>query len=142
MNTYNINDKEFQKTETYKKYIEENPTFGNLRIRSYAAGGAIPISNLKIIVRKIIDNNNIIFFEGITDNSGLIERIKLPTPKQNPNNLDVPNETTYDIIATYEKENLNLNYQVKMYEGVCVIQNINIVPSLMVSLEVGDIEWQ
>ena len=142
MNTYNINDKEFQETETYKKFIEENPTFGNLRIRSYAANGAIPISNLKVTIRKIIDNYNVIFFEGTTNNSGLIERIKLPTPKQNSNNLDIPNETTYDIIANYTPEDLTLNYQVKMYEGVCVIQNINIVPSLMVNLEVGDITWQ
>ena len=142
MNEYNINDKEFQKTEIYQKYYEENPTFGNLRIKATAANGAIPISNLKIVVRKTIDNNNIIFFEGTTNSSGLIERIKLPTPKQNPNNLDIPNKTTYDIIATYPKENLTLNYQVNMYEDVCVVQNINIVPSLMVSLEVGDITWQ
>ena len=142
MNTYSINDKEFQQTDTYKQFIEENPTIGNLRIRAYAAGGAIPIEGLKITVRKIIDNTNIIFFEGTTNNSGIIDRIQLPAPKLANNNLDIPNKTTYDIIATYPKENLTYNYKINIYEDIYVVQNIGITPSMMVvNVEVGEETW-
>ena len=143
MNTYNFNDKEFQQTESYQNYIKENPTFGTLRIRANAANGAIPIEGLKIIVKKTIDNYNIIFFEGYTNSSGIIENIKLPAPTLNSNNLAIPNRTTYDINATYIPENLNLNYKINIYENVFVVQNISIVPSLMVSseIETGDISW-
>ena len=138
MNTYNINDKNFQLTDTYKGFIKDNPTIGNLKIRAYAAGGAIPIEGLKIIVRKIIDNNNIIFYEGETNNSGIIENIKLPAPKLEANNLTIPNQITYDIIATYTKENLNLTYKINIYENIYVVQNISIVPNMMVvSIEEG-----
>ncbi len=142
MNTYNINDKEFQQTDTYKQFIEENPTIGNLKIRAYAAGGAIPIEGLKITVRKIIDNTNIIFFEGTTNNSGIIDRIQLPAPKLATNNLDIPNKTTYDIIATYPKENLTYNYKINIYEDIYVVQNIGITPNMMVvNVEVGEETW-
>lgn len=114
--------------EIYQKFLKENPGSGNLRIRAYAANGAVPISNLKIIVSKNIDNNKIIFYEGTTNESGIIERIKLPAPIINSDNLLLPNSTSYDITATYN--NIDLLYKINMYDDVCVVQNISIVPDM------------
>lgn len=130
MNTYNINDDEFKKTDTYKEFMSNNPEVGNLRIRAYAASGAVPISGLKVVISKNIDDYNVIFFEGFTNESGVIEKIKLPTPLLNNDNLLVPNYTEYDLTATYMPDNINLLYKINMYEGVCVIQTINIVPKM------------
>ena len=128
MNTYNINDESFINSEIYKNFINTHPSKGNLRIRAYAASGAIPISGLKVVVSTKIDNNNVIFYEGETDDSGLIDRISLPAYKLDLNNLDIPDKTVYDINATYYPDNLKLLYSVNIYENVCVVQNINIVP--------------
>lgn len=130
MNTVNINDENFTNSKTYQDFLKQNPSQGYLKIRAYAANQAIPISGLKVIVSKNIDNNNVVFFDGNTNNSGVIEKITLPTPKLNESNLTVPNGTEYDIIATYVPHNVKQLYKVNMYEGVCVIQNINIVPDL------------
>lgn len=135
MNTYNINDSKYMTTDSYKNFMASNPGRGNLRIRAFAASQAIPISGLKITVSKIIDNNKIIFFEGITNESGLIDRIVLPAPITNPNNLDVPNKTNYDVRAVLEKDNINNLYLVGMYDKVCVVQNINIVPEMEYGME-------
>lgn len=132
MNTYNINDPSFINTDSYKTFMNNNPSRGNLRIRAYAASGAIPISNLKIIVRTKIDNNNVIFFEGYTNESGLIERISLPAPKLNPDNLDAPATTTYEVVATYEPNDSTGVYRVNIYENVCVVQTISIVPEIRI----------
>ena len=110
----------------YQKFLKENPGSGNLRIRAYAANGALPIPNLKIVITKNIDNNKITFFEGVTDESGIIERIKLPAPIIDSNNLIQPNSVSYDITATYN--NIDLLYKINMYDNVCVIQNISVVP--------------
>ena len=132
MNTYNYNDEEFKKSKIYQDFIKDNPSKGYLKIRAYAANQAIPINDLKIIVSKNVSSNRIIFFEGITNSSGIIERITLPTPKLDPNNLDAPIPTTYDIEAISKNDNIINKYKVNMYEDIYVVQNINIIPTLNV----------
>ena len=97
------------------------------------------MKGLKVIISTQYLNNRIIFFEGETNESGLIEKIPLPTPKNNSNNLDVPKYIVYQVNVVYEKENINSVYSVNMYDGVCSVQNVNVLPS---TLEVGVIEWQ
>ena len=130
MNTYYINDENFINSETYQNFIRNNPSEGYLKIRASAASSAIPISGLKIVVSKNIDNNNVIFFEGETNDSGVIEKITLPAPKANISNLVKPNNTTYDVSATYQRDNISSVFLVRMYENVYVVQNINILPNI------------
>ena len=131
MNKVNINNEEFTKTETYKKFMKENPGRGNLAIRAYAAGGAVPISNLTIEVSKTIDDNKVIFYEGITNESGIIEKISLPAPKKDTNDLNIPLSTSYQITATYLPNNTILSYSVNIYDNICVLQNISIIPEVI-----------
>lgn len=130
MNIVNINDSNFIKTDIYKKFMVNNPGRGTLMIRASAAKEAIPISNLNITVSKTIDNYKIIFFEGKTDNSGMIKKLSLPTPAQNTNDLIVPESTTYEISATTEDNSMKQIYTVSMYNNICVVQNINIIPEM------------
>ena len=130
MYTYNVLDKDFMNSSLYKEFIKNNSSRGSLRIRAYAASEAVPISNVKVTVSTIYENNKIIFFEGYTDSSGLIEKISLPAPSLNMNNLDIPNKRVYEVNAMYQ--NINNTYEVNIYENICVLQNINIIPELMV----------
>ena len=128
MNTYNVNDSNFINSKIYKDYLNDNPSSGGLRIRAYAASGAIPISGVKIVISKLIDNNMVIFYDGITDSSGLIEKVILPAPKLDISNLGVPNKATYDVKATYN--GIDRLFKVNIYENICVVQNINITPDM------------
>lgn len=124
----NINDVNFINSEIYKNFIKNNPSTGGLRVRAYAASLAVPISGLKIVVTKDIEGNNVTFFEGYTNESGITDKIILPAPKLDNNNLVVPNTTKYIITTTYN--NKNQVYEVNMYENVCVIQNVSVVPDM------------
>ena len=128
MNIYNINDENFKNTEAYRSFMNDNSANGYLKIRAYSASEAIPVRGLKITVSTEYEGNTIIFFDGVTDTSGVIEKIILPAPKLNSDNMNVPSRTTYDINATYEPNLVDLKYKVNIYEDVFVIQNINIVP--------------
>ena len=108
--------------------MSENPLTGNLNIRAYAANRALPISNVLITVSKIIDDYKVIFFEGKTNNSGLIETITLPTHEINQDDLIAPIPTKYDIEAIYGSE--DLLYHVNMYSNIFVNQNISLVPEM------------
>ena len=118
---------DFKNTEEYQKFINENPSIGYLKIKAYSANEAVPISNLKIIVSKVIDSNRVIFFEGSTNESGIIERIELPAPLLNPNNLDAPLSTIYDIDSFYN--NVDRKYSVRIFDNVYVVQTINVIPN-------------
>lgn len=127
MNNVNIKDSNFISTIVYKNFMIENTGRGILNIRASFANQALPITNLKVVVSKEIENYNVIFYEGVTNISGLIGKISLPTPPKENNDLIAPKTTTYKITALYN--NREYTYVVNMYDGICAVQNINIVPS-------------
>lgn len=135
MNTVSVNDQEFFNSKIYQDFLRDNPKRGFLKIRAFSASQAIPVSGLKVVVSKIIGNNKVVFLEEYTNESGIIEKIELPTPTLNTNDLDVPNSISYDITATYLPDNASGIYKVNMYEDIYVIQNINVVPNMNVKME-------
>lgn len=130
----NIND--IKETEEYKKFISENPGVGYLKIKAYSANEAVPIKGLKVVVSKLIDTNRIVFFEGFTNESGIIERISLPAPLLNSNNLDAPLSTIYDIDSYYN--DIDRKYSVRMFQDVFVVQNINVIPTNIIRSYYGN----
>lgn len=126
--TYNIDDKEFLNSELYRSFINANPGLGFLKIRAYAASQAIPISGLSVQVSKDIGGNKVIFFEGVTNESGVIEKISLPAPRMESDNMLAPVITTYDVGTSYEGD--DRVYKVNVYDNIYVVQNINVTPNI------------
>ena len=126
----NFDDPNFITTTTYKEYMSKNKSYGYLNIRAYAASLAIPIKGLNVVVFKNLDNKKVVFYSGTTDESGIIEKISLPTPTISSDDEVVPSSQDYNIEATYE--NQKLIYKVIMYSNISVNQNINVVPSMRV----------
>ncbi len=128
MNSVNFNDPNFMSSSTYQDFVNQNTSSGYLTIRAFAANQALPIKGLRVIVSKILNNNRVIFFNGFTDESGIIERIVLPTPTVSSNDEVAPQSQNYDIEATYE--NQKLLYKIVMYSNISANQNINVVPNI------------
>ena len=118
-----MNINEFKKTLEYPDFIKENNGIGYLRIRAYGASEAIPIEGMNIVVSTIYNGKNIIFFEGVTDESGMIKRLELPTPSREKDDLVIPKWKTYNIEANYN--NKLENFKVNIYDDICVQQVIN-----------------
>lgn len=126
--TYNVNDSNFVNSELYRSFINENPGLGFLKIRAYAASQAVPISGLSVVVSRDIGGNKVIFFEGVTNDSGVIERITLPAPRMSSDNMLAPIITTYNVDTFYEGE--SRLYKVNIYDNIYVVQNINVTPNI------------
>ena len=124
--TYYFQDTEFLKTDVYQQFMKAYPGKGNLKIRAYAASEALPVSHLKIQVSTLFHQDTIIFFEGETDASGMIDSLSLPAPLLTVNNLEVPETITYQVKASMDS--FSQEFSIKMYDGICVLQNINYVP--------------
>ena len=125
--TYNFDDKNFVNSELYRSFINANPGFGFLKIRAFAASQAVPISGMNVQVSKDIGGNKVIFFEGVTNESGVIEKIQLPVPRTF-DNMMAPVLTTYDIDTNYDGE--TRLYKVNVYDNIYVVQNINVTPNI------------
>ena len=128
MNYIDFNDNNYVNTEAYQEFLKNNPGKGNLKIRAYAANEALPVSGLRIVVSTIIGNDRVVFFDGETDSSGMIETLSLPAPSLDTSNLIVPVTTTYIIDAIYSTSSEEEEFRVNMYDGICVVQNINFIP--------------
>ena len=127
-NSFLISDSEVLNSDYYKNFIRVNSGKGNLKIHAYAASEALPVSGLKVVVSSLIENKKVVFYEGYTDASGMIETLSLPAPKLSFDNLSVPLTVSYDIDASYKGESIPTTFHINMYDGVCVVQNINYVP--------------
>ena len=123
MNNYDINDSDFLNSELYQNFKNLNNGIGWLKIRIYKASEAVPIEGVKVNVYTVYQNKKIYFYQGETDNSGTIEKLSLPAPNIE-NDLIVPPTIIYTIEIAYE--NIKETYDVRVYEGVCVIQSINL----------------
>lgn len=123
---YYYDSEEFKDSSTYKNFININDSYGILKIEAFTANGAYPLAGVDIIVSKVLDGNKIIFYEGKTNDSGIIESIVLPTRsiKEEINNASDILFTTYDLEANYKKYDVSKNYDVSIFDEVKVIQPV------------------
>lgn len=113
-------------SKVYSDFASQNTGSGLLKIQVFAANQAFPLKDVDIIIYKNIDGKKVIFFEGVTDSSGIIDNISLPTKEMKS---DV--ESASDIVSTsYNITAKNINtddvkdYVIYIYDDVKIIQPI------------------
>ncbi len=127
-----ISYEDFKKMDEYKKFIEENPAIGTLKIEAFTAYIAVPIENVEILVTKDFGNYKVIFFNGYTNSSGNIDSIELPAPSGtfNPKTLEVPKYTIYDLSAIHEGYETIKKYNIGIFGNVNTIQYVKMIPQV------------
>lgn len=125
-----ISYEEFKNTDLYEDFIRENDDVGNLKVQVFTAYGAIPIENTNIVVYKDIEEYRVIFFQGITDSSGIISDISLPAPKMVTSNEETPVYTIYNMTAFNTGYESLKSFAIGMLGGVNVIQYVKMMPTI------------
>lgn len=125
-----ISYEEFKNTDLYEDFIKENDDTGNLKVQVFTAYGAIPIQNTNIVVYKDIEEYRVVFFQGVTDISGIISDIKLPAPMMVTSNEETPIYTIYNMTAFNTGYESLKTYTIGMLGGVNVIQYVKMMPSV------------
>lgn len=126
-----INFDEFKNTKYYDEFKKNNSDYGSLKIEVFTAYGAVPIPDTLIKIVKRIGEYNVLFFSGLTDSSGMIDNIILPSPDRvGVNYYDVPKYTTYQITVSHEGYETIKDYTIGMFGDVKVIQFIKLSPKI------------
>ncbi len=112
--------------QKYPDFVKENTGVGLLKIQVFTANQAFPLEGVNIVISKVIDGDKVIFFTGVTDSSGIIDNINLPTKASKADVLS-PEDiiyTNYDVSAEYSKNNAVQDYTVAVFDDIKVIQPI------------------
>ena len=125
-----VTDEALKNDSSYLDFIKNNPGYSTLKVRASAANEAYPIEGVSIVVSKVIGNYDVVFYEGKTDSSGMINNIILPSPRAIQNDMEVPSFTEYQLIAKSEVDDFYKVYNFSVCCGITVIQYINITPKV------------
>lgn len=121
---------QFKNTSDYNEFAKNNPSIGHLKVQVFTAYQAIPIENTEILITKDIKSKKVLFFKGLTNSSGIVEDIPLPTPKNDviAELFETPVYETYDITAiNTDYENIQ-KFSINMYDTK-IIQYIKMIPN-------------
>lgn len=116
--------------ETYQTFLDKNKEQGYLKIQAFTARQALPVSGVNIVISKKFSDMEKVFFEGETDESGIIDGITLPAPSkllsETPENV-LP-YAEYDISSSYSGYKTQNAPQVQIFQGIKTIQPVQVVP--------------
>lgn len=125
-----ISYEDFKKMPEYENFIKENPGVGLLKVQAFTAYNAIPIENTEIVISKDFGDTKVVFFRGVTDSSGIIDNISLPTPAVNVSSYEAPEYTLYDLTAINVLYESIKKYLVGMFSDIKVIQYVKMTPKI------------
>ena len=109
-------------------FLRANPDRGVLRIQAFRGNQSIPVQGVHVTVRRSFpDGTSHVFYEGTTDESGLIDPIVLPAPDRRQSlspGIDNPS-ATYEVLAElagFEP----VKSTVDLYQGIKTVQPIQL----------------
>lgn len=104
---------------------------GTLRIRTYTAGGALPVSGALVRITGAEEDNRFVAYTLTTDRDGLTPVVTLPAPSVGFSLAPDPKEQAYSV---YDAEISAPGYYTKRINGLTVfsevdsVQLVNMIP--------------
>ena len=117
-------------SEQYPDFTYENNGVGTVKVQVSAANQAFPLKGIEIEISKEINGDEVVFFTGKTNSSGIIDDIYLPA-KKGKKNIESASDiiyTTYIITATNPKTDAIKKYDIAVFDGMKIIQPITFSP--------------
>ena len=117
-----------EQTVSYENFVRENPATGYLKIQAFRGDQVYPVGGVKVTVKKLFSDGERVFFEGTTDENGLIDPIPLPAPPRS-NSLTPGGEdrySEYELLAEhplYEP----IGTELAIYDGIKAVQYLQMI---------------
>lgn len=116
---------DFKNMDIYEDFKKKNPLLGMIKVQVTTASGSLPLEDVSIEIYKDIGEYDVLFFQGKTNSSGIIDSILLPAPGKVPiGSLEIPEYAVYTMNVFKEGFDSLKKYSFAVYGGVEVLQNI------------------
>ncbi len=113
---------------TYTQFLSQNPYRGYLKVQAFRGEQAFPVPDVQIRVTRDFLDGERTFFEGITDQNGIIDGITLPAPSAE--NSLTPNGPVNTAVYTLTAQHPNyrtVRIPFAIYEGITAIQPLQLL---------------
>ena len=113
---------------SYAQFLAKNPYSGRLKIQAYRGDQAFPVPQVQVTVTRQFTDGKRTFFEGFTDENGIIDNIVLPAPSRVDSLTPSGPVTTavYDLRAT-QPDYQTVQTQLEIFEGITAIQPLRLL---------------
>lgn len=98
--------------------------FGNIRVRTYAASGAIPIDGVLVKIYGTDDYNKDVVYSLLTDEDGITKAVALPAPPRAYSVAPGAKEAPYSV---YNVEIAKSGFYPKRIDNVPIFQGVDAV---------------
>ena len=105
--------------------------FGKLAVRTFTAGGALPLEGAIVRIRGAVEENSEIEYSLISDIDGMTEEIDLPAPSALLSQAPNPSEPSYGV---YDVDVSAADYYTKrikniaIFDGTRTLLPVNMIP--------------
>lgn len=107
----------------FNSFIRENNERGELRIQAFRGEQVLPSEGVNVLITKRIGDTDYIFFEGETDQSGIIDNIILPAPPiRNSLEYGQPDSTVYYLLTATKDLYDTIEREIEVFSGIKTIQ--------------------
>ena len=118
-----------EKNMTYQEFMDSNTKEGRLKIHSFC-DDKIPLSGIRVRIKKNFSDGERVFFDGYTDDEGNIYDILLPAPDNtimNESNLNGCPYAVYDVETFHDDYNTSCANTVKSFSHIESVYPIKII---------------
>ncbi len=110
--------------QSQAEFEKENPKVGVLRVETFIAGRALPVTDVNIVVTHRIGEDEVVYYNVNTNEVGIVDGLTLPAPdastSQSPNQ---PNPfATYTLYATRDRYRPQGPIEIQIFDGIKTIQ--------------------
>lgn len=109
-------------TTGYDDFLRRNTALGSLKVQASRGRGALPTEGVRISVIGSFTDARVLFFDGVTDEDGLIDGIVLPAPprQQSLQSQDARRGAVYQVFASHPDYEPDI-YEIEIFEAITSI---------------------
>lgn len=128
----NVETRDAQQTDderiSYAQFLSENPYTGYLKVQAFRGEQAFPVPDVRVRISRDFTDGERTFFEGVTDQNGIIDGITLPAPSaENSLTPNGPvNTAVYTLTADHPSYRA-IRIPFAIYEGITAIQPLQLL---------------
>ncbi len=113
---------------SYSQFLSENPYTGYLKVQAFRGEQAFPVPDVQVRITRNFTDGERVFFEGATDQNGIIDGITLPAPSAE--NSLMPNGPINTAVYTLTAQHpiyRAVRIPFAVYEGITAIQPLQLL---------------
>lgn len=113
---------------TYAQFLQQNPYKGYLKVQAFRGDQTYPVPGVVVTVSREFADGKRVFFEGVTDENGILDGIDLPAAPRGESLVpDDPLTTAvYDLSARHPLYR-DVDVPIEIYEGITAIQPLRLL---------------